>query len=392
MRHAVILSAMRTPVGTARKGALAHTSAEEMAATVLREAVGRSGVSPDEVDDVIFAESLYGGGAVARHAALEAGMTGVSGMAVNRHCAGSLTSTGLAAATIMSGMEKVMVAGGVQSSSTAPRMNYRTLGTAEEMLENWMPPTHPNRPDAPNRDMSITVGWNTAQIAGISREDMDRWALRSHQRAVAAIDAGRFQDEIVPIRARGLAGTPDRDFTTDEHPRRDSSLERLSTLKPMHPEIEGFSITAGNSSGVNDAASALVLADPAFAAARGLTARATVRGWAAAGVDPRRTGMAVIDVVGKLLERADARQSDVKLWEINEAFASVPIAACRAMGLDEETVNVSGSGCSLGHPVAASGGRMIATLIRDLERRGGGLGVAAMCAGGGQAGAVLIEV
>ncbi|MBV9842330.1 MAG: thiolase family protein [Sphingomonadaceae bacterium] len=391
MNSAVILSAVRTPIATARKGALANTSAEEIALTVLRGAVERSGLSPEVIDDVIFAESLYGGGALARHAAVEAGMTGVSGMAINRHCAGSLTSTGVAAATIMVGMEKAIVAGGVQSSSTAPKMLYRIPGSEQQFVENWMPPTHPDRDDAPNRDMSITVGWNTAQAAGISRDEMDRWALRSHQRAVTAIDAGRFEDEIVPVKARQLGGGFG-DFTTDEHPRRDSSYEKLSTLKPLHPEIEGFSITAGNSSGINDAGSAIVLADADFAAAHGRAPLATVRGWAAVGVDPKMTGMAVIDVTSKLLDRAGVKLADIALWEINEAFASVPIAACRAFELDEEKVNVSGSGCSLGHPVAASGGRMIATLIRDLQRRGGGFGVAAMCAGGGQAGAVLIEV
>jgi acetyl-CoA C-acetyltransferase len=391
MSPAVILSAVRTPIATARKGSLVNTPAEELALAVLTGAIARSGLSPDEIDDVIFAESLYGGGALARHAAVQAGMTGVSGVAINRHCAGSLTSTGFAASTIMSGMEKVIVAGGVQSSSTAPKMKYRTLGTEDEFAEGWMPPTHPDRADAPNRDMSITVGWNTALAAGISREEMDRWAVRSHQRAVAAIDAGHFDDEIIAIKARRPDGSYG-DFTIDEHPRRDSNVEKLATLKPLHPEIEGFSITAGNSSGINDAASALVLADGDFAVSRGLKPLATVRGWAAVGVDPKMTGMAVIDVVPKVLERSGVAISDVALWEINEAFASVPIAAVKAFGLDEETVNISGSGCSLGHPVAASGGRMIATLIRDLQRRGGGIGVAAMCAGGGQAGAVLIEV
>ena len=385
MKPAVVLSAVRTPIATARKGSLVNTTAEEIALAVLKGAVARSGLSPEEIDDVIFAESQYGGGALARHAAVEAGMTGVSGMAINRHCAGSLTSSGVAAATIMSGMEKVIIAGGVQSSSTSPRMKYRVMGTEDEFVKNWSPPTHPDRADAPNRDMSITVGWNTAQAAGITREEMDRWALRSHQRAVAAIDAGHFADEIVPIKARKLDGSYG-DFTTDEHPRRDSSYEKLSTLKPLHPEIEGFSITAGNSSGMNDAGSALVLADADFAASRGLSPLAKIRGWAAVGIDPKTTGMAVIDVIPKVLARAGAKLEDVKLWEINEAFASVPIAACKAFGLDEETVNVSGSGCSLGHPVGASGGRMIATLIRDLQRRGGGVGVATMCAGGGQAG------
>src|ERR1700712_4228305 len=156
MSPAVILSAVRPPIATARKGSLVHTSAEELAVTILKGAVERSGLSPEEIDDVIFAESQYGGGDLARHAAVDAGMTGVSGVAVNRHCAGSLTSTGFAASTIMSGMEKVIVAGGVQSSSTSPQMRLRKVGTVDEFVESWSPPTHPDRADAPNRDMSIT--------------------------------------------------------------------------------------------------------------------------------------------------------------------------------------------------------------------------------------------
>lgn len=386
----VILSAVRTPVATARKGSLVNTTAEELALTVIEAAIARAGIPKQDIGDVIMAESLYGGGAVGRHAALEAGLTTAGGMALNRHCAGSLTAAGIAAGSVLSGMEDIVIAGGVQSSSTAPRMSWRNPATGETE-DAWMPPTHPNRADAPNRDMSITVGWNTAQAANISREEMDRWAVRSHQRAIAAMDAGHFDDEIVPVEARGPDGVHFT-FATDEHPRRDSSVEKLATLKPLHPEIGGFSITAGNSSGINDAASALVIARGDVAQARGLDPMATIRGWAAIGIDPKLTGMAVIDVIEKLMQRTGTWIEDVALWEINEAFASVPIAACKRLGLDEETVNISGSGCSIGHPVAASGGRMIATLIRDLKRRGGGLGVAAMCAGGGQAGAVLIAV
>src|SRR5690606_31076285 len=253
--------------------------------------------------------------------------------------------------------------------------------------DNWAPPSHPNTVDAPNRDMPLTVGWNTARLAGISREDMDAWALRSHQRAVGAIDAGRLVEEIVPVQARMKDGSVVA-FRMDEHPRRDASAEKMAGLKPLHPEIEGFSITAGNSSGVNDAAAALVLADAEFARTRGLTPIAKIRSWAAVGVDPVRTGLAPIDVIPKVLTRAGVKQQDIALWEINEAFASVPIAAVRALGIDEDIVNVSGSDCSLGHPIAATGARMLTTMIYELQRRGGGLGLASMCAGGGQAGAV----
>jgi acetyl-CoA C-acetyltransferase len=390
MPEAVIVSAVRTPIATARKGSLSETSGETLARIILAEAVKRSGLKPEQVDDAIFAESQYGGGVLARHAAVEAGLTNISGQSVNRHCAGSLTSVGNAAASIRAGMDRAIVAGGVHTSSMAPRMTSREPGT-ENPVENWRPPSHPDRPDAPNSDMSWLVGWNTAKEMGITREDMDAWALRSHQRAVAAQDAGYFDDEIVPVNALQKDGSW-KDFAKDEHPRRDSSMERLASLKVIHPEIDGFNITAGNASGVNDAASALMIVSDDFARENGLEVLGKIKAWASVGVDPYFTGMAPIYVIPKVLDRAGVRKDDVKLWEINEAFASVPIAAVRKLELDEDKVNVFGSGCSLGHPIAATGGRMLATLTHDLRRRGGGVGLATMCAGGGMAGAVVIEV
>jgi len=388
---AVIVSAIRTPIGTARKGTLADTTALDLAQIVLEESVRRSGLAQERFDDVILAESGWGGGDIARHAAVAAGMMTVPGQAVNRHCAGSLTAIGNAAATIRAGMDSAVVAGGVHSTSTAPVMRARVPGTVDQFEENWMSPSHPDRPDAPNRDMSISVGWNTAVEAGLTREELDRWAYRSHQRAVAAIDAGVFTDEIVPVKAMQKDGSL-VDFAVDEHPRRETSLEKLASLKVLHPEIEGFSVTAGNASGVNDAASALALTSDDLARAEGLTSLATVRAWMSLGVDPKRMGMAAVDIIPRLLVRAGVTQDDVTLWEINEAFASVPVAACKLLGLDEEKVNPFGSGCSLGHPIAASGARMITTLVHELRRRGGGIGVATMCAGGGQSGGVVIEV
>jgi acetyl-CoA C-acetyltransferase len=387
---AVIVSAVRTAIGTARKGSLVNTTPEVMAATVIREAVARSGFAPDEIDDIVMAESLYGGGAIARYAAVELGMMKAAGMALNRHCAGGLSAVGVAAGAILAGMERIIVAGGVNSSSLSPRMTQRNTTTGEP-IEGWFPATHPDSPDAPNRDMSITVGWNAAKELGLTRAELDAWAYRSHMRAVAASDAGNFAAEIVPLRIRNAEGV-EYDFKVDEHPRRDTTMEKLASLKVLHPEIEGFSITAGNASGGNDAASALVVADGEIATSQGKEILATIRGWTSLGIDPARTGASVPPVVQKLLSRTGVSLADIRLWEINEAFASVPLGACRVLGLDEETVNISGSGCSLGHPIGASGARMLTTLINDLKRRGGGLGIAAMCAGGGQAGAVLIEV
>ena len=390
MPEAVVVSAVRTAIGTARKGTLADTTSEEMTQTVLTAAIERSGLDPQLVDDLVWAESLYGGAAVGRYAAIAAGLEHVPGVAVNRHCAGSLTAVGIAAAQIRSGMDRAIVAGGVQSSSLSPMFSRRVPGTVDQ-VESWFPPIHPDAPDAPSRDMSITVGWNTAQEAGLTRQDMDAWAYRSHQRAVEAIDAGLLADEIVSIKALQKDGSY-VDFAVDEHPRRDTTMEKLASLKVLHPEIEGFSITAGNASGVNDAAAALTLVGDDLAASEGLTPLATVKAWSSTGTNPRRTGMAPLDGIPRVLEKAGLSVGDIALWEINEAFASVPVAACKLLGIDEDKVNVHGSGCSLGHPISASGARMLTTLVNDLRRLGGGYGVATMCAGGGMSGAVLIEV
>ena len=390
MPDAVIVSACRTAIGTAWKGTLADTSAFDLARHILQSSIGRSGISPEEFDDVVLAESMYGGGVIARHAAVECGLLDVPGLADNRHCASGLSAVQIAASTIRAGMDRVVVAGGVQSSSTAPMSSWRIPGS-DDVVERWMSPSHPNRPDAPNDDMSITVGWNTAQRAGLSREQMDEWALRSHERAVAAIDDGRFTEEIVPIEARRRDGSTTT-FEVDEHPRRDTSMERLASLKPLHPEIDGFSVTAGNASGVNDAASALVLTSDTFAADHGLHSLGTVRSWASVGVDPFDTGLSPTKAIPKALDRAGLRVQDVDLFEINEAFASVPVAACQILDIDPAIVNVVGSGCSLGHPIAATGARMVTTLVYELRRRGGGIAVASMCAGGGMGSAAVIEV
>ncbi len=374
--EAVIVSALRTPIGTARKGTLRDTSAYELANHVVAGAA--AGLDSTLVDDVILGEGLYGGGVLARHAAVTAGLTSVPGLAQNRHCAAGQAAVQSAAASVRAGMDQLIIAGGVNSASTSPRSRMQIDG---EWVD-WFPPTHPDRPDAPNMDMSITVGWNAAVAAGVSREEMDAWALRSHRNAIAAIDEGRFADEIVPIE------TPHGLFAVDEHPRRETSMEKLAALKPLHPEIEGFSITAGNACGANDGAAVLTIASDRL----GLPALATVRAWASVGVDPAATGLAPVEAIPKALARANLSLSDVDLFEINEAFAAMCVATIKLLALDPDRVNVSGSGCSLGHPVAATGARMLVTLVHELRRRGGGIGVAAMCAGGGMGSATVIEV
>ncbi len=389
MPDAVIVSTARTPIGTSFKGSLVDVDAFELGALAVAEAVRRSGVDPQLVDDVILGEILYGGGDIARYAAIEAGLVHAPGVAQNRHCASGLSAVQSAAASIRSGMDNVVVAGGAHSSSTSPRTSRRVL--LSDDWEEWNSPSHRESPDAPNRDMSITVGWNAAVQADVTREEMDAWALRSHQRAITAIDAGAFTDEIFPVEVVNRAGEHST-FGVDEHPRRDSSMEKLASLKPLHPEIEGFSITAGNAGGVNDGAAAMVITDDELAERIGLEPLAVVRAWASVGVPPAETGLAPTVAIPKALARAGLGVESVDLWEINEAFASMCVATTRILGIDDSVVNVLGSGCSLGHPIAMTGARMVISLTHELRRRGGGTGVAAMCAGGGMSTALVIEV
>ena len=388
MTEAVIVSACRTPIGTARKGTLIDVSAFDLAKYAVAEALARSGVASADVDDIVLGEVLQGGGDIARYAAIETGLVHVPGVAHNRHCASGMAAVQTAAGSIRAGMDEVVIAGGAESISTSPTTMKRVLGTDE--YKQWMSPSHPETPDAPAFDMSITVGWNAAKAADVTREQMDFWACTSHERALAAIAEGRFEDELFPIEAPRRDGTMVT-FARDEHPR-ETSMEKLASLKPLHPEIEGFPITAGNSSGLNDGAAAMMIVSDAYARAHELEPLAVVKSWASAGVPPAETGLGPVHAIPKALKRAGLDINDVNLFEINEAFASMCVASTKLLGIPHEITNVSGSGCSLGHPVAATGARMIVTLAHELRRRGGGYGVASMCAGGGMGSATVIEV
>ena len=390
MGDAVIVAAARTPIGTARKGSLAAMSAFDLGRVAVESAVKRAGVPTEDLDDIVLGEVLQGGGDIARYVAVELGLTDVPGMAHNRHCASGMAAVQTAAANIRAGMDHVVVAGGTESISQSPQV-FRKLPGAYGGVQQWLSPSHPETPDAPTMDMSITVGWNTAQRAGVTREEMDDWAYQSHLRAVASIDNGSFRDEIVAVEVPAGRGDP-RIFDTDEHPRRDTTRERLAALPPLHPEIPGFSITAGNASGLNDGSCAMVLCDDTYAADHELEVLAIVRSWASAGVPPADTGLGPTVAIPKALQRAGLSIDDVALVEINEAFASMAVASSRILGFSHDIVNVNGSGCSLGHPVACTGARMITTLTYELRRRGGGIGVASMCAGGGMGSATVIEV
>lgn len=383
MKNPVIVSAVRTPIARARKGSLVTKDAFQLAEVAVKGVVERSKIDPREIDDIIIAESLQGGGVIARHTAVVLGLQNVPGLATNRHCAAGLAAVSIGAGSIAAGMDRVVLAGGTESMSTMPMLTKRTAPDFE--AKPWMSPSHPETPDAPAFDMSITVGQNTAAEAGLTRKDVDQWAVYSHGRAIESIDSGAFKDQIVPVEVAGGV------FDTDEHPRRGLTLEGMAELKVLHPEIDGFTVTAGNAAGLNDAAAAVLLMDPDYAASNGFQALARVRSWASVGVAPARTGMAPIDAIPKAIARAGVKQADVDLFEINEAFCSVPVAATRALGIPQEICNVNGSGCSLGHPIAATGARMVVTMVHELRRRGKHLGVVSMCAGGGMGMAMVLE-
>ena len=388
MKAPVIVAALRTPIARARKGSLVNKDAFELAQVVVRAVLERTKIEPGEIDDLVIAESLQGGGVIARHTAVVLGLQQIPGLATNRHCAAGLGALSTAAGSIAAGMDRVVLAGGTESMSTMPLCQKRLAAGANPQL--WMPPSHPETPDAPAFDMSLTVGHNTAVEAGLSRRDVDQWAIYSHGRAIESIDSGAVAAQIVPVEVQGEGGQA-RLFDTDEHPRRGLTLESMAELKPLHPEIEGFTVTAGNAAGVNDAAAALLLMDPDYATSNGVEPLARIRSWAAVGVAPRRTGLAPIDAIPKALARAGVAKDDVDLFEINEAFCAVPVATTRALGIDQEICNVNGSGCSLGHPIAATGARMVVSMVHELRRRGASLGCVSMCAGGGMGMAMVVE-
>jgi acetyl-CoA C-acetyltransferase len=386
--EAVVVATARTPIGRARKGSLVGLDAFELAEIAVGAAIERSGVQPAHIDDIVLAESQQGGGVIARHTAVRLGLTHVPGLADNRHCAAGLSAVAIAASAVRSGMDSVVVAGGTESLSTAPTSSKRPAGGGDP--QRWTTPSHPNTPDAPTFDMSITVGENTAREMGLTRRDVDEWAASSHARALHSIDEGYFVDQIVPVKVTQADGAI-RLFEVDEHPRRGTTAATLAELPVLHPELDHATVTAGNASGLNDAAAALVVVSSEYAVAHGLRPLARIKSWSAVALEPARTGMAPTVAIPKALDRAGVSIEDISLFEINEAFCSVPVAAVRTLGLDAERVNVNGSGCSLGHPIAATGARMVVTMIHELRRREGGLGCVTMCAGGGMAAAMIVE-
>lgn len=379
----MIVSATRTPIATAYKGSLTGVDAFTLAETAIGSAVERSGIPITEIDDIGFGESFQGGGNIGRNAAVRLGMNNVPGVATQRWCASAMAGVQWIAANIAAGMIDVGLGGGVESMSTAPGTSRPGPDGAPAF---WLSPANEATELAPPFNMALTVGDNTSRLGGVSREAADEWAYNSHLRAVRAIDEGRFDNELVPVTL------PDgTQFTTDEHPRRNTSLEKLASLNVLNPQYDWATTTAGNASGLNDAAAALMLCSREYAEAHGLRPLAAIRGWASAALTPEETGLAPSVALPKALAKAGLSIGDLSSVEVNEAFASVAVAFTQKLGLDPDRVNVNGSGCSLGHPIGCTGARMIVTMVNELIRTDAQFGAVAMCAAGGMGSATVIE-
>src|SRR6266511_4027835 len=388
MPRAVILSAVRTPVGR-YGGVLAGERPDDLAALVIKEAVERAGVDPGEIEDVYFGAANQAGEDnrnVARMAALLAGLPdSVAGVTVNRLCASGLSAVVSACHAAAAGDGDLFVAGGVESMSRAPLVMAkpdtafpRGNQTVWDTTLGWRFPNPRMEAMFPLESMGET-GENVAERYGVSREEQDEFALRSQQRWAAAEEAGRFADELVEV--EGAA--------RDEHPRPDTSAEKLALLKPAFRD--GGTVTAGNSSGINDGAAALVIASAERARALDTEPLGAFVGSSVAGVDPRVMGIGPVPAVRRLLARAGIEPGDIDLVELNEAFASQSLVVIRELGLDPERVNVNGGAIAIGHPLGMSGARLVVTLLHELRRRGERYGLATLCVGVGQGQAALFE-
>jgi acetyl-CoA C-acetyltransferase len=392
MSDVFILSAARTPIGKFG-GGLSTVPATKLGSVAIRAAVERAEIAPEAIDEVFMGQVIQAGAgqAPARQAALGAGLpNGVGATTINKVCGSGLKAVMLGAASIRAGDAELIVAGGMENMNLGPyllpgaRAGYR-LGNAELV-------------DATVHDglwcaiCDVHMGIHAERVAAkheVSRDAQDEFAVRSHERALDAIASGRFADEIVPVEVPGKKGTTVVD--TDENPRSDTSLEALARLKPAF-QPDGGTVTAGNSPGITDGAAALVLASDEAVARDGLTPIARISGYAQADVAPEWLFEAPIDGVRRLLEKLDLRLDEFDLVEINEAFAAQVLADGHALGFDWDRVNVNGGAIALGHPIGASGARVLTTLLYELRRRGGQRGLATLCLGGGGAVALAVEM
>lgn len=394
MPEAVIVSTARTPIGRAGKGMLRTIRADDLAAVAIRAAVERlPQFDLTLIEDLILGCAFPEGEQGMNLARIVTGLAGLpthlGGVTVNRFCASSLQAVNMAAQSILLGQGDVLVAGGVEAMSRVPMggfnpsYNPKLINNPEGLEVCGAPGTKATEFTQSYIPMGMTAE-NLARQYAVSRQDQDAFALRSHQRAIAAIDAGILAKEIVPVTL------PSGEVvSTDEGPRRDTSLERLASLEPAF--IAGGSVTAGNSSPLNDGASAAVLMSAEKARELGIRPRARILSMAVAGVRPDIMGIGPVDAVNKALRRANLQLSDIDFIELNEAFAAQSLAVVRELGIDEAKLNPHGGAIALGHPLGSSGCRLIGALLNDLETLGGRLGIATLCVGGGQGVATIIE-
>ena len=398
-RTPVIVSAVRTPIGKFL-GALSPLDAPELGAIAIRAAVDRSGIPPEDIDEVIMGNVIQGGvgQAPARQAAIRAGIPGaVPAVTVNKVCGSGLKAVMLAAQSIRAGDQQVVVAGGQESMSNAPYYVYGMRAGVKFGDQKLV--------DGLIKDglwcsfCDVHMGGHaeyTAKKAQITRQMQDEFALGSHRKAVAAIDEGRFNEEIVPVEVPGKKGATQ--VCVDEGPRRDTSLEQLAKLRPAFPKDappdmapEDLTVTAGNAPGLNDGASAVLVVSEEYARAHGLAIMARITGYAGGGGEPRDLFFAPIVAVRNLMEKTGATIGDYDLIEANEAFASQALADGAALGWDWDRVNVNGGAIALGHPIGASGARILTTLLYAMKNRDAATGLATLCLGGGNAVALSVE-
>lgn len=391
MRNVVIVAACRTPIGTIG-GQFKTLTSLDLSIPVMQNLVTRAGINPEIIDDVIWGcnyQRTYKENNLARVAAVKAGLpVSVPGITVHRNCTSSMSSIQMGFYQIRAGEADCIMAGGADSMSTAPHMVFearygKKYGHMEMRDSMWDSLTNLGVGPA----MGITAE-NVADEYNVTREEMDAYAQRSQERAVAAIDAGKFKDEIIPITVHGRKG--DVTYDTDEYPKRDSSVEKLAKLKPSFQE--GGRVTAGNASGMNDAASGVILMAEEKAKELGAPIMARIVSTATVGVRPEVMGIGPIGATQKALAKAGLTIDDIDLFEINEAFAAQCIACQKTLGIPDDKLNVNGSGISLGHPVGATGSRLVLTMMYELQKRGGKYGLATLCAGGGMGTAVIIEM
>ena len=391
MTEVVIVAAVRTPIGSFG-GSLKDISAVDLGSLVIKNAIERAGLKPEQVDEVIMGNVLGAGLGqnVARQMSVHAGVpVTVPAFTINKVCGSGLKAVQLAAQAVLCGDAEVVVAGGAENMSQAPYIlpNQRwgsRMGNAtvvDTMLRDGL------TDGFEDYHMGITAE-NVAEQYGITREDQDSFALQSQKRAVAAVEAGRFKEEIVPVEIPQRRGEP-LVFDTDEFPRKDVSLEGLSKLRPAFQK-DG-SVTAGNSSGINDGAAAVVVMSAEKAKELGITVLATIKSYASSGLDPKVMGCGPIYASRKALEKAGLTVADLDLVESNEAFAAQACAVAKELNLDLEKVNVNGGAISLGHPIGASGCRILVTLLHEMQKRDAKRGLATLCIGGGMGTALIVE-